>query len=118
MRKPFTVSGGFNAATAVDLLDVGTLRTIWVTKITLSIITHVNAKFCGVQDSAGTPVLVAKHNDLTAAAGVPSTVVWDFGPTGFPLTAGKKLQNISEASGFDTGVTKAFTVVQGYHERS
>lgn len=80
---------------------------IFVTKITLSILTHANGKFAQVQDTTGTPVVIAKHIDATAAAGVPSVVTWDFGSQGtdgdpkggVQIATGKTLNAVSEASG-------------------
>lgn len=65
---------------------------IYVQKITLSITTHANAKVAlTVQSSNGTPVVIASHTDLTAAAGVPDTLVWDFGPEGHPIIKGESV---------------------------
>jgi hypothetical protein len=110
--RPFANTVGFNNATAVDVFDPGSTKTAYVTKATLTIVTHVNGKFAGLQDSAGTPVVWCKHIDATAAAGVPSVVTWDFGKKGIPMTAGKKVQAISEASGFDG--LEAYLYVEGY----
>lgn len=98
-----------NGATLVALKTAVTGKTVYVTKITASITTHANAKFLAVQDDAGSPVVIAKHNDLTAAAGVPSVVTWDFGTYGIAVTADKGLNAVSEASGV-AGVVYA----QGY----
>ena len=65
---------------------------IYVQRITLSITTHANAKVAlTVQSSNGTPVVIASRTDLTAAAGVPDTIVWDFGPIGTPVAKGESL---------------------------
>jgi len=112
MKRFFANTVAFNDATAVDVVDPGSARTAYVTKATLTIVAHVNGKFAGLQDSAGTPVVFCKHIDATAAAGVPSVVTWDFGREGIPMTAGKKVQSISEASGFNG--TEAYLYVEGY----
>jgi hypothetical protein len=65
---------------------------IYVQRITLSITTHANAKVAlTVQSSNGTPVVIASRTDLTAAAGVPDVIVWDFGPIGTPVAKGENL---------------------------
>ena len=100
MNIPFAVSGALNDATVVSLRAVkSTANTLYVTKITLSIVTHANAKFVAIQDNNGSPKVIAKHGDLTGAAGVPSVVHWDFGAEGIPLTLGKDLTCVSEAAG-------------------
>ena len=100
MKIPFGVEGTLNNDTVVTLETAeATDADIYVTKITLSITTHANAKFVAVQDSNGSPKVIAKHNDLTAAAGVPSKVHWDFGKRGIKCTTGKNLTCVSEGSG-------------------
>jgi hypothetical protein len=96
-RYPFGLDVNLNAATAVDIVDPGATGYVYVTKVTLSITTHANAKFAGAQDS--TPTVFANHIDATAAAGVPSVVTWDYGKRGKKLALGKKLQAISEVGG-------------------
>ena len=100
MRRPWHAQATLADATVTELhagRNAGT--TIYVTKVTLVITTHANAKFVKVQDDNGTPYVIAFHSDLTAAAGVPSTVTWDFGKHGIALTAGADLDIVSEASG-------------------
>jgi hypothetical protein len=109
MKRPFNKTVALNNATAVDVFDPGASATARVTRVTLSIVTHVAAGTFALQDSAGSPVTYAKHVDAAAAAGVPSTVSWDFGKFGVPMTAGKKVQVIGSASGI-TG----YAYVEGY----
>lgn len=81
----------------VDLVDAGgtaltkttksASHQLVIQKIVLSIHTHANAKKFTVTASAGVPVNIAGHTSLTAAAGVPSVVTWDFGPHGVALAA-------------------------------
>jgi hypothetical protein len=84
-----------NKTTDVNILvgtqnyaDVVTPRStayqVFVQKITLSITTHA-ANTLTVDDDGSGPAIAA-HTDATAAAGVPSTVTWDFGPEGRPIT--------------------------------
>lgn len=99
-KKPWYGYGAFNAATAVDLhVPKNSSSTVFVTKFTVSITAHANGKLLQLQDSAGSPVVYAKRVDLTAAAGVPDTVTWDFGKYGIPMSTGKNAQGVSEASG-------------------
>ena len=108
----------FSGTATLDNANLQTVYTpttaskiVYVTKATLSIVTHANAKFVAIQDNNGTPKVIAKHNDLTAAAGVPSVVTWDFGRRGVPLTTGKTLQVVSEASG-----VAGYVYIEGYQE--
>ena len=81
---------------------------LYVTKITLTITTHANNKVVVVKDTDD--VTIATHTDLTAAAGVPSTVTWDFGRGGVPVTAGLNLVAIA---GTATGVA-GVVYAEGY----
>jgi hypothetical protein len=99
-KRFWGASGAINAGTAVDLRTPhNSSSTVYVTKFTVSITTHANGKIVQLQDSAGSPVVYAKRTDLTAAAGVPDTITWDFGKVGIPMTLGKKAQGMSESSG-------------------
>jgi hypothetical protein len=107
--RRFSGVGTLNNATAVRLYTLtSTSKTAFITKITLSIVTHA-AKFVALQDDNGSPKVIAKHNDLTAAAGVPSVVTWDLGRSGIPLTAGKNVECVSEATG-----VAGYVYVEGY----
>lgn len=89
-----------NDATPAEIHAVSAAtKTIYVTKITLTITAHADAKHVNVQDDNDTPKVIAHQEDHTEAAGVPSNVTWDFGRDGIPLTAGKNLDCVSEASG-------------------
>lgn len=80
---------------------------LYIQKITLSITTHAADTYTFDDDGAGPAI--ATHLDVTPqAAGVPSTVVWDFGPEGRPLTKGANL-DVSHSS---TGVAVAH--IEGY----
>lgn len=106
----FTAVATLNDATAVSLQTArSAAATIYIRKIVLSITTHANAKFVKVRDTASTPVVYAFKHDLTAAAGVPTVVTWDFGRKGVPITLGKDLEVVSEASG-----PAGFVYVEGY----
>jgi hypothetical protein len=65
---------------------------LFVTKITLSITTHANAKVAlTVQSSNATPVPIFSRTDLTAAAGVPDVIEVDFGPIGLAMIKGESV---------------------------
>ena len=73
---------------------------IFVQRITLSITTHANAKVAlTVQSSNGTPVVIASRTDLTAAAGVPDEIVWDFGPIGISVVKGENVDWLWSTAG-------------------
>lgn len=57
---------------------------VFVQKIILSITTHAAQTMTFDDDGSGPAI--AAHTDAAAAAGVPSEVVWDFGPEGRPIT--------------------------------
>jgi hypothetical protein len=83
-------------ATAQTTIAAKTVRSanhqIYVQKIALSIAVHANAKVAlTVQTSNATPVVIASRTDLTAAAGVPDTINWDFGPQGLALPVGESI---------------------------
>lgn len=87
---------------------------IWVQRITLSITTHANAKVAlTVQSSNGTPKVIASRTDLTAAAGVPDVIVWDFGPKGVPIAVGESVNWLWSTGGSGpVGVA----VIEGYQK--
>lgn len=86
---------------------------IYVQRITLSITTHANAKVFRIEDSASTPVIIAARTDLTAAAGVPDVITWDFGTEGFPVTLGKDINYVANTGG--SGFVGVFHV-EGYEK--
>ncbi len=71
---------------------------IFIQKITLSITTHVAGDVYSVDDDGSGPP-IASHADLAAAAGVPSVVVWDFGPNGRPVTKGANVDVAHSSTG-------------------
>lgn len=81
---------------------------LFIQKITLSITTHAADVYTFDDDGAGPAIAV--HTDAAAGAGVPSVVVWDFGPTGRPLTLGANL-DVSHSS---NGV--AIAHIEGYEK--
>jgi len=74
---------------------------IYVQRISVSI-TGYAANTWTFQDSAGTPVPIAFLSIPASTAttfGDEGTVIFDFGPTGIPLTKGKNLNMIMSAAG-------------------
>lgn len=89
------------AATTVDIKapDAAT-DFVYVTFLSVQITTHANGKSTTIQDSNGSPVVIAVINDLTVASGINQgqPFVYSF-PRGFKLTVGKKLQALDSAAG-------------------
>jgi hypothetical protein len=71
---------------------------IYIQKITMSFTTHAADVYTVTDDGAGPDIAV--HTDAAAGAGVPSAVVFDFGPEGRPITKGANV-DVSHSS---TGV--------------
>jgi len=89
---------------------------IFIQKITLSITTHVAGDvYLFDDDGAGPPI--ATHTDAAAGAGVLSVVVWDFGPTGRPLTIGANLDVSHSTTGVAIAHIEAYEklVTTTYH---
>ena len=73
---------------------------VYIQKITLSITTHFDATITFDDDGTGPPIAAYTDEATAAATGqgrVP--VVWDFGPTGRPLTKGANLDISQTAAG-------------------
>lgn len=81
----------------------------FVTKITLSITTHVAGDRYIIDDDGEDANPIAAHTDATAAAMVKSKVVWDFGK-GTPVKLGANV----DVSHSGTGVARI--AVEGYYE--
>lgn len=100
VKRKWFASGAINAATLTALkAPHSTTSTIFVTKFTISITTHAAGKLLQLQDTTGTPIVYAKHLDAAAAAGVLSTVTFDFGWGGIKMPVGLTVNGVSEASG-------------------
>lgn len=108
------LDGSAKATTVVKAVRSAN-HTIYVQRVVLSFVTHVAAKVFAIQDTAGTPVVIAARTDLAAAAGVPDVLVWDFGPIGTAITAGKDLNYVANTAG--SGFTARFHV-EGYQRLS
>ncbi len=70
---------------------------LYIQKVEVAIVTHANAKKVTLIDGSG--VTIGIVNDLTAAAGVPDVVLFDFGPQGRALTLGATFTVVSESAG-------------------
>jgi hypothetical protein len=67
-------------------------HSIFVQRISLSITTHANGKVAlTVFPHTTTSQVTASRTDLTAAAGVPDFIEWDFGPIGIQIPKGENL---------------------------
>lgn len=109
-RRAFGTSVAPNADTLVEVAAAVTGRTYYITRVTFSKAAHTNAKYVQVQDDAGTPVVIVRFNDLTAAAGVPDVITADFGSKGVACTASKGINVVGESGGHTTGKV----LVEGY----
>lgn len=89
------------ATTAVKVPEDTTNDYVYLTRITVQIVVHANAKNITVQDSAGTPVLIALISDLTVATGLSQgqPFVYDFGKRGYRATKGKTVNIVSDSAG-------------------
>lgn len=113
MKRPVSGQATLTADTPVAIPNFAATagRTYYITGITLTIGTHVNAKAIFVRDTAGTPVVAATFRDLTKAAGVDDNFVVTFPGKGFACTAAKGVEVVGEASGH----SDAKVVVSGYY---
>ena len=111
-RRDFNVNIAILTGTAAyaDAVPARTGYTTWITKIVLSITTHVADTY--LVDDDGTGAVITQHLDVTPqAAGVPSSVVWDFGEGGTPVTAAANV-DVSHSS---TGVGRMH--IEGYYKK-
>lgn len=87
-------------------------HSIFVQRIVLSITTHANGKVFSVTPSAGSPAVLASRTDITAAAGVPDVIEWNFGPTGVQLAAGASMVVATTSTSSIVGVAH----IEGYQK--
>lgn len=76
------------------------LHTIFVQRISISVTTHADGKSWTFQDSANSPIPIAKYPD-EVVADIQEEQPWvvDFGAKGTPLTQGKNLDIKGSAAG-------------------
>jgi hypothetical protein len=91
-----TTDGALTSGGTVTVAPKSANHQLFVQKILVNINTHANAKTITVGDGTLT---IATINDLTAAAGVPDSVLFDFGPKGRAMTLGATVTVTSQASG-------------------
>lgn len=112
-RAQAVITASAQAATTAVAVRNARWR-IFVQRITLSITTHANAKVAlTVQPHTTTAEVVASRTDLTAAAGVPDVITWDFGPNGWGIPVGEDLDWLWSTGGSGpVGVA----VLEGYQK--
>lgn len=104
----FLNSTDYSAGTGQNKIAAKTGYTLWIQRIMLSVTTD-NAATQQFQDTAGTPVPIAKSK---ASPGL-GPIEWDFGEVGFPLTADTGLNHLMSATGMAAAVT-----IQAYYKRT
>lgn len=115
--KRKTTDKFFLAATD-DQTDVITVKSanhrLYIQKIIVSITTHADQTMT-FQDDADTPVPIAVLTDeATVVPTVPSSWVWDFGPTGIALTLGKNFDIMVSAAGIAAAIhIEAYEKLEG-----
>ena len=91
-----TTDGALTAGGTVTVVPKSSNHQLFIQKILININTHANAKTIVVGDGT---ITLATVNDLTAAVGVPDSVIFDFGPKGRAMTLGATVTVTSAASG-------------------
>ena len=84
-----------DTATTTSIIAKSSRHSIFVQRILLSVYTDA-AQSLTFQDTAGTPVIVAKS---PASPGLGIEIVADFGPQGVQCTEGKDLQQVISGAG-------------------
>lgn len=94
------VAADTSTNTANIIVPKSAKHRIYIQKITVSITTYAAVTWT-FQDGAGTPVPIAFMSIPAAAPALPSETqyVFDYGPTGTPLTIGEELDVILSAAG-------------------
>lgn len=90
----YAILAATDFTTAVSKITGKAGYTIYVQRIMLSVTTD-NAATQQFQDSAGTPVPIAKSK-VSPGLG---PILWDFGPDGVALTESKDFQHLMSATG-------------------
>ena len=112
VEADINLDGSAVAATAAITVRSADHR-IFVQRVIVSHLTHVDGKVFTIQDSANTPIKLVDYlddaeGDTTALADVR---VFDFGPKGTPITTGKNLNYEANTGG--TGFA-ARVHIEGY----
>ena len=95
-NRNMTVDGSLSAGGTVTVVPKNANHRLYIQKVQVAINTHANAKTITLGDGTLT---IGTINDLTAAAGVPDVVLFDFGPKGRALTLGATFTITSASSG-------------------
>jgi hypothetical protein len=72
---------------------------LFIQKLVFYETTESNGKSLTFQDDSSTQIVLGKYSSVTAAAGIPKSLVLDFGPKGYALGAGKNLDVVVSAAG-------------------
>lgn len=96
----YTILAATDYTTASAKIAAVAGTTIYVQKIQVAV-TVDNAATQLFQDSAGTPIEIAK----TKASPGLGPIIFDFGPDGFPLTEGKSLDHKMSAAGLAASIS-------------
>lgn len=91
-----TTDGALTSGGTVTVAPKTSSHQLFVQKVQVAITTHANAKTITLGDGTLTIGVV---NDLTAAAGVPDVILFDFGPKGRALTVGATFTVTSASTG-------------------
>lgn len=75
------------------------LHQLVIQKLVFYETTESNGKTLTFQDDSSTPIVLGKYASTTAAAGIPKSLVLDFGPEGYKLGVGKNLDVVVSAAG-------------------
>src|SRR3990167_11431376 len=95
-NRNMTVDGSLSAGCTVTVVPKNANHRLYIQKVQVAINTHANAKTITLGDGTLT---IGTINDLTAAAGVPDVVLFDFGPKGRALTLGGAFSITSASRG-------------------
>lgn len=109
--ETFALDGG--AKTATEIKAVGSaLHQIYLQRVYISHMTHVDGKVLTIQDDADTPIKFIDYIDDAEGDGADQDMkIFDFGPNGVPLSLGKSLDYVANTAG--SGFL-ARVVVEGY----
>lgn len=70
-----------------------------IQRLTFYETTESTGKSLTFQDDSSTAIVLGKYFSVTAAAGIPKSLVLEFGPTGYQLGTGKNFDVIVSAAG-------------------
>jgi hypothetical protein len=91
-----SIDGALTSGGTVTVVPKTSSHQLFIQKVLVNINTHANTKTITLGDGT---IVIGTINDLTAAAGVPDSVLFDFGPKGRALTVGATFTITSASSG-------------------